>query len=73
LRLAAIDDDHIGMDRRMITPLPEFTPTELQALHKFCLKYRDLVRGGGKPTPEQDEKFMAFQKVCYAEGVAYER
>jgi len=57
----------------MITPLPVFTPTELQALHGFCLKYRDLVRVGGKPTPEQDEKFMRYQAICYKAGVAYER
>jgi hypothetical protein len=49
-----------------------FTDRELQAMHRWCLKYRDLVRSGGTPTPEQDEKFLLFQKACYAEGVAYE-
>jgi len=32
--------------------------------------YRDLVRDGGTPTKEQDEAFLAFQKVCYGEGVS---
>ena len=50
---------------------PAFTPAELQAMHSYCLKYRDLVRSGNKPTPGQDDKFMAFQKVCYAEGAAH--
>ena len=54
----------------MISPLPEFTPAELQALHRFCLKYRDLVRAGNKPTPEQDARFMRYQRVTYATEVA---
>ena len=51
---------------------PAFTPEELQAMHRYCMKYRDLVCDGGTPTKEQDGKFMAFQKVCYAAGLAYE-
>ena len=58
------------MDRRMITPLPEFTPAELQAMHRYCLKYRDLVRAGKKPTADQDARFMRYQRVTYATGVA---
>lgn len=42
-------------------------------MHKYCLRYRDLVRGGKTPTKEQDEQFMLFQRACYAHGVAYER
>ncbi len=57
----------------MITPSTDFTPAELQSMHRYCLKYRELVRGGNKPTAEQDEKFMLFQRVCYQAGVAYER
>jgi hypothetical protein len=53
-----------------MTQTPEFTHAELQAMHRYCLKYRDLYRSGGTPTPEQGEKFMLFQFVCYAEGVA---
>ena len=52
--------------------LPLFTANELQAMHRYCLKYRDLVRGSGTPTVEQSEYFMAFQQVCYALGAAYE-
>ena len=47
-----------------------FTEDELRQMQIYCLKYRDLVRSGGTPAPDQDEKFLAFQKVCYAEGVA---
>jgi len=46
----------------------EFTPDEMQSVHRWCLKYRDLVRGGGTPTAEQDAKFMLFSRVVYAEG-----
>lgn len=53
-------------------PAPEFTHSELQALNRYCLKYRDLVRGGGTPTAEQDQQFMLFQSVCYAEGAGCE-
>lgn len=49
---------------------PAFTPEELQAMHRYCLKYRDLVRSGGTPTEAQTEKFRAFSNVCYLEGVA---
>lgn len=48
-----------------------FTNNELRAMHRYCLKYRALVRGGGTPTPDQDEKFNLFSRVCYAEGVAH--
>ena len=51
---------------------PKFTADELQEMHDFCLLSRDLARGGGTPTKEQSENFMAFQKVCYAEGIACE-
>lgn len=47
-----------------------FTPEELQAMRRYCLKYRDLVRGGGTPTAAQTDKFMAFQNVTYLEEVA---
>jgi hypothetical protein len=49
---------------------PIFSTTELQAMHRYCLKYRDLVRRGDTPTKEHDDNFMAYQKVCYGEGVA---
>ncbi len=52
---------------------PIFTRAELQAMHRYCLTYRDLVRSGGKSAIEQDDKFMAYQRVCYAENVAYGR
>ena len=51
---------------------PDFTDTELQQMHRYCLKYRDLIRGGGTPANDQDEMFLAFQRVCYGEGVAYD-
>ncbi|MCB1679140.1 MAG: hypothetical protein KDI16_10715 [Halioglobus sp.] len=57
----------------MITPSTEFTQIELQAMARYCLQYRDLVRGGGTPTPEQDNQFLLFSRVCYAEGAAYAR
>jgi len=56
--------------QKIVTPAPEFSPQELQAFHRWCCRYRDLVRGGGTPTKQQDEKFILFSRVCYSEGVA---
>jgi len=53
--------------------LPAFTEEELQTMHRYCLKYRDIVRSGGTPTPEQDDNFFRFQWFCYQGGVACER
>lgn len=52
---------------------PAFTPRELQAMHLYCLQYRDLVRSGGRPSYWETLKFRAFSNICYAEGVAYGR
>ncbi|MCB1688643.1 MAG: hypothetical protein KDI33_09170 [Halioglobus sp.] len=60
------------MTRSIITAVPEFAPDELQAMHKFCLQYRELVRGGDKPSQYQDIHFMLYQVLCYAAGVAYD-
>ncbi len=49
---------------------PEFTQAELQAMHSRCIKYRNIVQAGGTPTPEQDARFLKFQRVTYAMGVA---
>ena len=46
----------------------DFTPDELQAMHRWCLIYRDAVRAGVTPTLEQDAQFMLFSRVVYAEG-----
>jgi hypothetical protein len=51
--------------------VPAFTAGELQAIHRYCVKYRALVRSGGSPTQMQDERFLLFSRVCYTEGVAY--
>ena len=51
---------------------PEFTPDELQAMHRWCLKYRDLVRAGVTPTLEQDAQFRILARVTYETGVACE-
>lgn len=48
----------------------DFTEKELAQMHRYCLKYRDLVRSGKTPATEQDRKFRAFSKVTYAKGVA---
>jgi hypothetical protein len=53
-----------------IMTAPAFTREELQAMHRWCLKYRDLVRSGGTPTAKQDDQFLVFSRVCYAEGIA---
>ena len=50
----------------------KFNDKELQRMHRYCLKYRDLVRSGGKPTAEQDSNFLLYSEVCYAAGVACE-
>jgi hypothetical protein len=60
------------MDQAMIHPSAEFTKSELEAMHSYCLKYRDLVRGGGMPTPYQNIHFMLYQTFCYVMGVACE-
>jgi hypothetical protein len=52
--------------------LPYFSDIELTQMHNYCLKYRDLVRGGGRPTKEQSTRFMKFQRVCYGEGIAHD-
>lgn len=54
------------------TIAPDFTPAELRAMHRWCLRYRDLVRGGGTPSKDQDELFMLFSRATYAAGVACE-
>lgn len=48
---------------------PKYSLVELQAMHRYCLHYRNLVLRGSTPTKDQDEEFKAFQKVCYGEGV----
>ena len=53
--------------------MPKFTTNELQAMHRYCLKYRDLVRSGETPTDTQSLKFLRFQTICYAEGIACAR
>jgi hypothetical protein len=55
----------------MITPTPDFTPQELQAMHRYCLRYRDLVRAGETPNAKQTVQFMLFQRICHAEGVVH--
>jgi hypothetical protein len=50
---------------------PTFTPGELQAMHRYCLKFRDLVRGGGTPSGVQSTNFLLFQRITYAFEVAY--
>ncbi|MDO8864134.1 hypothetical protein Q6D67_20825 [Haliea sp. E1-2-M8] len=62
----------VGQPRKDYSTAPAFTPAELQAMHKWCLKYRDLVRSGGKPSGQQDNLFRMFSTVCYATGAAYE-
>ena len=63
----------LEMDVTILTPPIDFTPAELQAMCRYCCKYRDLVRTGGKPTPEQDETFFLFQRIAYTFEVAYAR
>ncbi len=47
---------------------PELTPNELDEMHRWCLIYRDAVRAGITPKPEQDSQFLLFSRVVYAEG-----
>ena len=49
-----------------------FTTAELEAMNRYCLKFRDLVRGGGTPTKQQEDSFMQYQAICYQEGAAHE-
>lgn len=55
-----------------LTVTLDFTESELQAMHRYCLKYRDLIRSGSRPTAVQDITFMTYQQFCYELGVAYE-
>ena len=56
---------------KLISDLPQFSCKELDEINHYCLTYRELVRGGGTPTTQQDNAFFEFQSVCYAEGVNY--
>ena len=47
-----------------------FTPDEVQTMHRYCLKYRDLVRSGGKASGKQSINFMRYQAITYSERVA---
>lgn len=49
---------------------PQFSIEELATLQYWCLKYARFVGGGGTPTAEQDARFLSFQAICYATGVA---
>lgn len=49
---------------------PGFTQAELQAMHRYCIKYLDLVRGGETPTDNQSTDFKPFQTIFYAEAAA---
>lgn len=51
---------------------PEFTAAELMEMDEYCRIYRDLVRGGGIPSEEESEYFMAYQGACYVLGIAHE-
>lgn len=51
---------------------PYFTSAELAAMNRYCLRFRDLVCGGGTPTKQQEKNFMQYQDICYEEGAAHE-
>lgn len=53
-----------------IVAAPRFTLEELATLQHWCIKYCNLVRGGGTPTPAQDRRFLEFSAITYAMGVA---
>ena len=52
---------------------PEFSAALLQQLHRYCLKYSDLVRSDRVPNSAQSANFRLFSKICYEYGVAHER
>ncbi len=52
-------------------PTANFSRSELLAMHRWCMQYRHLVRAGGRPTEQQNKRFLAFQAVCYATGASY--
>jgi hypothetical protein len=64
--------DACRLEPTVVPDLPYFSDIELTQMHRYCLKYRDLVRGGGILTDKQHDRFMRFQRVCYMEGVAHE-
>ena len=55
-----------------VTRCTEFTQRELYQFHRYCMEYRDLVRGGGTPSLFQDVHFLLYQRFTYAAGVACE-
>jgi hypothetical protein len=55
--------------RVLCTP---FTPGEIIEMHLYCLLYRADIRKGKPTAPEDDNKFLAFQRVVYEKGVPYE-
>ena len=52
-------------------PKPFFTEEELEYANLWCVTYRDNVKKGYTPTPEEDAKFRKYSDLCYREGVAY--
>tara|TARA_B110000503_G_C6781881_1_gene263622 strand:- start:311 stop:511 length:201 start_codon:yes stop_codon:yes gene_type:complete len=52
--------------------LPVFKKPDFEEMNNWCLLYRDIVRGGGMPSKEQDAVFLSFSHVCFEAGVAHE-
>lgn len=52
--------------------LPLFKKSDLEKMNDWCRLYRDLMRGGGIPSKEQDATFLSFSHACYKAGVAHE-
>tara|TARA_R110002072_G_scaffold300788_1_gene478953 strand:+ start:2377 stop:2622 length:246 start_codon:yes stop_codon:yes gene_type:complete len=71
----AVDTSLVDIASAMREPdplyLPAYTTSELEALNRYCLKFRYLVHGGRTPTAEQEEKFMRYQAICHREGAAH--
>lgn len=51
---------------------PGLSRRELLAMHRYCLKYRALVRSNGTPSDEQSRTFILFSATTYEEGIACE-
>ena len=48
------------------------TQEELLLMHRYCLKFRGLVWGGGTPSAMHCINFRAYSNLTYQYGVAYE-
>lgn len=58
-------------EQRLEPGRPTFTRDEIEYYHLYCLVYRESVRRGETPTPDEDARFRRFSGICYQHGGQY--